>query len=370
MTSNPLNLAVDVGPLHGHRTGVGVAVAGIVGALARRDDVELERYLVSFRAASADRQRKLPLPGSAASHLWSRFDRPRADRWLRGTDVVHGTNYVAPPSALPTVISVYDCWFMNHPELATPVVRRAGATLRRAVARGAWIHSSSDATTEIARELLGTERIATVHLGAPATPPPLDELPRPPIASTVGGRPVVLAIATEERRKDLPLLVEAFAGIAARQPDMHLVMAGARGDQSDEIGAAVDALPASVRVRLHRLGPVDDATKHWLLRQARVLAYPSLDEGFGFPILEAQSVGTPVVAIRAGAIGEIAGQGAILVDTRDAEALAAGIEQIHSSGIERLGLIEAGHRNLARFRWGDTAEGLVELYRRARDEST
>ena len=99
--------------------------------------------------------------------MWSRVDRPRADRWLGPADVVHGTNYVAPPSTKPTVISVYDCWFLRHPADANPLVRRAAKTLRRRVAEGAWVHTSSDATADAARELLDTDRVESILLGPP-----------------------------------------------------------------------------------------------------------------------------------------------------------------------------------------------------------
>lgn len=365
MTDSPLHLAVDVGPLHGHRTGVAVAVDGVVGALRARSDVELQPYLVSFRSLPVGGELRLPLPGIAASHLWSRLGLPRADRWLRGADVVHGTNYVAPPTRLPTVVSVYDCWFLHHPEEAAPIVRRAGRILRRAVAAGAWIHASSEATAAMAGELLATERVETIHLGPPSPPPPLADLARPAIAEQIAGRPFVVAIGTEERRKDLPLLVAAFGQFAARQPDVMLVLAGTAGDDTDAVTGAIGGLPPAVRDRVHRIGPVDESTKHWLLRLASALAYPSHDEGFGFPVLEGQLAGTPVVARAVGSIPEIAGEGAELVTERDPEAFAAGLERVLTSGPTRLGLIEAGHRNVRRFAWDATADRLVALYRRA-----
>lgn len=365
MTTPAFDLAIDIGPLYGHRTGVGVAVDGLITALRARDDVRLAPYLVSFRAHAEAGHRKLPLPGIVTSHVWSRTDRPSADRWLGPIDVLHGTNYVAPPTVRPTVISVYDCWFLDSPEAASPLVRRAGRTLRRRVAEGAWIHTSSAATAEQARTLLHTDRVVSVHLG----PPP--QSVAVPTVTPAGlepllGSPFVLAIGTEERRKDLPTLVAAFGELAADRPFVRLALAGARGDQTSEVDAAVAALTDDVRRRLHRLGPVDASAKAWLLRHASVLAYPSLDEGFGFPILEAQAAGTPVVASDVGSVGEVAGAGAVLVARGSdfAEPLAAVVDGTTS----RLSLISAGHENLARFSWDATADGLMALYRRALEE--
>ena len=363
--TTPLDLAIDIGPLHGHRTGVGVAVDSLLTALRARTDVRLAPYLVSFRADQEAGHRKLPLPGIVASHVWSRTDRPGADRWIGGVDVVHGTNYVAPPTGCPTVISVYDCWFLANPGAARPLVRRAGRTLRRRVADGAWIHTSSDATAEQARTLLDTDRVVSVHLG----PPP--QSVAVPTATPIGLEPLlgsqfVLAIGTEERRKDLPTLVTAFGTLAAERSRIRLALAGARGDQSAEVDRAVAALTDDARLRVHRLGTVDAATKAWLLRHASVLAYPSLDEGFGFPILEAQAAGTPVVASDVGSVGEVAGAGAALVPV--GSDFAGPLAAVVDGTISRLSLISAGHENLARFSWDATADGLMALYRRALTE--
>ena len=366
-----MKVAIDAGPLYGHRTGVGVATAGLFEALARRDDVELAPYLVSGRSTPEPGHRRLPVPGIVASHVWSRSDRPTADRWLRDADLLHGTNYVAPPTHLPTVVSVYDCWFLRHPEEASPLVRRAGENLRRAVHRGAWIHTTCDATADQLRDLLGTDRVRTVHLGVPPEPP--FEPPGPPDRelTDLAAAPFVLAIGTEERRKDLPLLIEAFDHLAPDHPTTKLVMAGAPGDDSERIATALGALAPRVRERVRRLGPVDDATKRWLLRHAALLAYPSRDEGFGFPVLEANALGTPVVAMSVGAIPEIAGEAAVLVDTRERRpaVFADAIAEV-LGGPRRLGLIESGYRNVRRFDWGRSADELVELYRVAVEDAS
>jgi glycosyltransferase involved in cell wall biosynthesis len=269
------------------------------------------------------------------------------------------------------VISVYDCWFLRHPELASPLVRRAGRTLRRAVGRGAWIHASSDATAIEVRTLLGTDRVATVHLGPPPSPPvpAADHAEPPPIAGRLGGRPFVLCIATEERRKAVPIAIAAFEHVARDHADTMLVLAGARGDDSAAVTAAIERCGGEPAGRVLRLGVVDDASKQWLVRHAAVLAYPSLDEGFGFPVLEAQAAGTPVVASSVGSIPEVAGDAARLVTERDPIAFAEAIHDVMTSGAERLGLIEAGYRNVGRFSWATTADGMVALYHAAREES-
>jgi glycosyltransferase involved in cell wall biosynthesis len=361
---DPITVAIDVGPLHGHRTGVGIAVDHLTTALRARPDVALHPYLVSFRADKRRSEHKLPLPAGLASRMWSRFDRPRADRWFSGVDVVHGTNYVAPPSRLPTVVSVYDVWFLANQHKSADAVNRAGDILRRAVGRGALVHASSRATAEVARALLGTDRVEVVHLGA--LPSPTGSTSDPGLG--IDGRPFILAIGTFEHRKSLGTLVRAFGHLADVLPDTQLVMVGAPGDDSARVSGAIDALPAEVRARVICPGRVSDDAKAWLLKHSSVLVYPSLDEGFGFPILEAQAARTPIVARRAGSIPEIGGEGVELVDSDDPAVYATAIERVITNGVRRLTVIEAGIRNVARFTWERTATEMEALYRRAIEE--
>ena len=360
---DPVRLALDVGPLHGHRTGIGAAVAAMAEALDDHPGVDLAPYLLSFRTRPPPPVRRLPLPAALAHRLWSHADWPPMDRWLGAGQVIHGTNYVVPPSRHPRVVSVYDTWFLANPDRATATVRRAGEVLRRGVRGGAVVHASSAATADNVRALLGTERVEVIHL-APL-PVPLDPGDEHGWASTglgLRGAPFVLALGTMERRKNLPQLVAAFA--RAELGDTQLVLAGADGDDSQAVWDAVLAQPAAVQRRVRPLGPIDDRTKGWLLHHASVLAYPSLDEGFGFPILEAQSVGLPVVATAVGSIPEVGGGGVDLVPPQDPDALAAGLARAITDDARRRELVAAGTRNLERFSWASTADALVRLYRR------
>lgn len=358
-----LRLAIDVGPLYGHRTGVGLAVEQLLAAFGDRPELTIVPYVVSFRARPEPPQRRLPLPALLAHRLWARVDGPRADRWLGHPDIVHGTNYVVPPAHVPRVVSVYDCWFLAHPDQASPAVRRAGAVLRRSVEAGAIVHASSESTAVQVRALLGAERVEIV---------PLAPLPRSPAAPErvegVGDGPFVLVLGTTERRKNVPAVVAAFRLAAGDLDDLRLVVAGAPGDDEEALAAAVAALPAPVRGRVVRVGLVTAAEKVWLLQRATALAYPSLDEGFGFPVLEAQQAGVPVLATAAGSIPEVAGAGAELVRVGDAVALAGALRRVVSDDARRDELIAAGRDNLTRFSWDRTAAELIALYRRATKE--
>lgn len=353
-----IRVAFDTGPLHGARTGIGHAVAELQAALADRPDVDLQPYLLSFRATPQPPAVRLPMPAALAHRLWPRLPWPRMDRHLGDVQVVHGTNYVVPPTRHPAVVSVYDCWFLRHPELASSAVRRAGEVLKAAVRRGAHVHASSHATAAAVAELLPGAPVTTVHLGPLPLP---DPLPRSPLAELAEHR-FVLAVGTVERRKNLPTLVRAFAVPAADDPQLRLVLAGSPGDATDAVRVAIDGLPPAIGRRVLLTGRIDEPTRGWLLRNAAALAYPSLDEGFGFPLLDAMQAGVPVVASDAGSIPEVAGDAALRCPAEDHERLGALLTEAITDQAVAGRLVAAGRTQVGHFSWARCAADMVNLY--------
>jgi glycosyltransferase involved in cell wall biosynthesis len=362
---NPLRVAFDVGPLAGPRTGVGQAVAAMRDALVDVEDLELVEYIVSFRSRPPPETRRLPLPALLAHRLWALTNRPRVDRFLGRPDVVHGTNYVVPPCRAPQVVSVYDCWFLRHPTLANGAVHQAGRVLRRAIERGATVHASSASTAAEVTDLFPATRVATIPLAAVPVP---DAAPDPPIPALVG-RPFIAAIGTLERRKNLALLVEAFGLLAAEHDEILLVLAGADGDDRLAINAAIDGLDPAVARRVVMTGRVDEPARSWLLRNATVLAYPSLDEGFGFPLLDAMQVGLPIAASNRGSIPEVCGAAGLLCEADDAIGMAGNLAAAAFDSSIRTKLLAAAETQLATFSWRRCAADLAALYRRQADET-
>ena len=366
-TANALTVAYDASPLLGPLTGVGMAVHHMAATLSARDDVVLKRYACSFRATLHDDMARLPLPAAVAQRLWGAVPLPRVDRWLRPAQLIHGTNYTVPPSRLARIVTVYDCWFLRHPEQAGGDVGRAGKVLRRAVQSGAVVHAPSHATAEAVRELLGAERVEVIPLSALPAPQNIDA---PAPVAELEGVPFVLALGTLERRKNLPRLVAAFGLLAASHPSLRLVIAGSDGDDRGAVDTAIDALANVARDRVMLTGRITTEAKQWLLGAATVLAYPSLDEGFGFPLLEAMQAGVPVVASTAGSIPEVAGDAARLVAPDDVDALAGALHAVIDDESLRSSLIAAGTERLEHFSWDATAESLANLYHRTVREGT
>ena len=351
-------VAVDATPLLGQPTGVGTFVAGALAALTDEPDLDLSAYALSLRGRAdlpgrlpaGVRAHMRPMPAGALLRAWSVADVPPASWFLGDIDVVHGTNFTVPPSR-HAVVTVHDLTPLRFPELANPRTARFPALVQRAVRRGAWVHTPSSFVAAEVVDFLGADpaRVVSIHHGVP----PLD--PDAGGAPMIDG-PYVLALGTVEPRKDLASLARAFDALSAAHPDLQLVVAGPDGWGSD---------PFPHRDRVRRMGWVDVATKSALLRHAAVYAYPSRYEGFGFPPLEAMASGVPVVATTAGALPEVLGDGALLVEPGDADALAEAIEQALTDSVVRAALIERGRRQAATFDWAACAAGLASLYRRA-----
>jgi len=353
-------VAIDVGSLHGPQTGVGQFVARLLDGLAGLDDPpEVLPYVLSFRAELRPGVRRLRYPATAALRAWGRLDRPRVDRELSGSQVVHGPNYIVPPSAIPTVVSVHDCWFLQRPAEVTGAVRHFGAVLRRAVARGATVHVPSEHTACQVRELLGAERVAVVPLGSPTSLPP----GAPVHLAGLDGRPYVLALGAKEPRKNLPRLIDAFGLLQRQLPELALVLLGPGGPDGPAIDDAISRQPRGAADHILLIDYVSDADRNAILHGAAALAYPSLDEGFGFPALEAMAAGVPVVAADAGSLPEICGEAAILVNPRNPTAMAAGLHRAITDSTVRAELIALGREQIERFSVARSAAGMDALYR-------
>lgn len=371
---SPLALGIDVTSLLDRPTGVGTFTRAVLDGVARRPEVEVHPFAVSLRGTGrlehvipqglVAHRSTVPVPARLARAAWQRGNHPSA-QWLAGTvDVVHGPNFVVPPGGgAAEVVTVHDLTAVHHPGLCTPDVLQWPTLMRRALARGAWIHTVSEFVADEVRTAFpeAGERVVPILNGhfPPPSATPRSDAPR---GRHLAGRDrYVLAIGTVEPRKDLPGLVAAFDSIAGGDDDLGLVIAGPDGWGASALTEAMDR--AVHRRRIRRLGWVDDETRWALMRGASVVAYPSRYEGFGLVPLDAMAVDTPVVATAAGAIPEVVGDAARLVDVGDVSALADALSVVLNDEAVARQLVEAGRRRLGRFRWEATVDGLVDLYR-------
>ncbi|MFN8017732.1 MAG: glycosyltransferase [Acidimicrobiales bacterium] len=303
-SEDPVRVGIDVTSLLDAITGIGTFVHEAVEGLAARPDVDLHAFAVTWRGR--DRLATVvprgacrhvrPLPARVARLAWARSSHPSARLLVGAVDVVHGPNFVVPPGGgAAEVATVHDLTALHHPEMCTADVLEWPHLLRRALRRGAWVHTVSsfvaDELADAFPEAAG--RIVVVPNGV-RVPPPADATTDAGAGHHLaGGERYVLAVGTIEPRKHLVSLIAAFESLADGDPDLRLVVAGGDGLGAEVVHAAARSSRHSVRISM--LGRVDGASAPPCCA-ASVVAYPSLYEGFGLVPLDAMAVGTPVVA--------------------------------------------------------------------------
>jgi glycosyltransferase involved in cell wall biosynthesis len=324
-----MKVAIDVSPLIQTRAGTARYLKSLLRELHRREDVDVST--VSFGGADK-------LSTLTRDAFWYPFALGRT----HGVDVLHCPTYRGPVrSALPLVVTVHDLAVFRHPDafnrwtrMYSPrVVPRVLATARRIIA-------VSEFTRRELGELLHVpdEKIRVVPNGVD------DEFTRDGPAAD---GEYVLAVGTLEPRKNLGRVVEA-----AQRNDIELRVVGARGWGGVGVGGN----------GVRWLGEVSDAELARLYRGALCVAYPSVYEGFGIPVLEAMACGAPVVTSRGTAMEEVADGAAVLVDPSDPVELAAGIARATA---ERDTLVARGLERARAFRWDAVAAATVSVYREA-----
>jgi len=308
------------------------------------------------------------MPARPLHALWARGDTPPIEWFLGATDVVHGTNFLVPPTRrAAAVVSVHDLTPLHHPELCNEATLAYPGLIRRALRRGAWVHTDSAFVANEVMEAFDADpsHVRVVHPGVPVLPVPTESAAAAVLRGVLPGgiERYCLSIGTAEPRKDLPGLVRAFDVVAERQADVALILAGPPGWGEQALDVAIAG--AAARERIVRTGWVTQPDLAALLARASVLAYPSLYEGFGFPPLQAMQAGVPVVATSAGSLPEVLGDAARLVEPGDHDGLVEALARCLGDEGERHRLIAAGTSWSARYSWERCGEELEALYRDA-----
>lgn len=258
-----------------------------------------------------------------------------------------------------TLVTVHDLGYRHFPEAHPPAQRRyLELSTWWNVRVASHVLADSAATREaiLSAHKVDPDRVTVVHPGYDPDLAPVRDLQAIEVVKRhygIHGR-YVLFVGRIQPRKNLARLIEAFARILPNHPEVTLVLAGPTGWLSEDIEARAQARDVQGRVLF--TGYVASEDKAALISGAQLFAYPSLYEGFGFPVLEAQACGTPLLTSTTSSLPEVAGEGALLVDPEKVTALAAGLERLLEDTALQEELVARGFENLSRFSWRMAAE--------------
>ena len=341
------------------RAGIGRATRELARSLARCDELDvhlfghsLARSKVAVDVPDGARLHRLPIAGRALPTL-RRFG-IGAERLAGNARVFHWTDYVQPPVLRArTILTVHDLAFFRdsswHGAQAGELRERTLTAIRSATALVTPSQTTADDVRTFVDDAppLHVIPFGSDHVPVAAAPHPL------------AGRDYALCVGTIEPRKNHRKLLEAWR--ALREPRPLLVVVGGIGWECDDIVRDLEQAEREGLVQWRRQCPDDEM---WaLLQHARLLAYPSLWEGFGFPPLEAMAMGVPVVAHETEPLRELGDGAPTLADATDAGALADAIDRTLHDSAHRRQRIEAGRARADSFRWARCASDHAALYR-------
>jgi len=344
-------------------TGTGIYSQQLIRALAASRPAGMSaedfRFALCLRIGPYWRwgRRKSWPAGCSVSPVW--------EPWLppRPAALFHGLNQRLPRRSYPvSVVTIHDLFPLTSTEYSTPSFqKRFTEILQDAVARADRIIAVSNATREqlLQHTSASAGRIRVIHHG-------VDPIPPASIEEQQAFRKQVLGLDAEERfflnvgviqtRKNIANIVLA----AARLPSYRLVLAGGDGYGAEAIHALIGR--EGMRGRVIRLGHAAPETLRLLYSTATALVFPSFEEGFGMPVLEAMSCGLPVITSNCSAMPEVAGDAAVQVDPRNGAQIAAAMRHVAEDASLAAGLRERGRKRAATFSWEKCARQTWQVY--------
>ena len=373
-----MRIGIDARTLSGRFTGDRTYWRGLLGGLSAVDTVN--EYVLYTRGPIEGEP-----PELGPNFQWKQIAKPSNDAlWMLSAfpkalqadkiDVGH-TQYNIPLLGVPcpVVTTVHDISFQIHPDLFLPKDRRILQTfVPRSMRKAAAVLAVSESTRrDILRSYpqIPKEKVFVVLEAAGKQfkfPSGGQETARTAANTALGldDKPYLLAVGVLQPRKNLEVLLDAFAllKLGPHPPPHRLIIAGKRG-WLDETDAQLAALPAEVTREIVLAGYVSDDALPTLYGGADALCYPSRYEGFGLPPLEAMACGCPVLCSRASSLPEVVGDAGILLPFGDSSAWAHALEKLLASPAVQARWRERGPERAALFSWEKAGRETVEIYK-------
>lgn len=336
------------------QAGIGRYIWKLQEAIAEADKTSLDVQMLVDRRSRSCGEPSLPIRRVIAP-VRSRIQSLMLWPELRGMDLVHFPDHGVPAGITkPTVVTVHDVSFLSHPETHSPESQRHYAEAVQSLRRANRIIAVSTyvSTALLERGLADVDRIIVVPEAAGLSG-------ESPLRGEVWPSPYAVVVGTIQPRKNIEFASRAFSESRFSSQGMLLVV-GALGYRGANIVRQVRSSGISDRTRF--IGRVSDSVLRILISNAEFLLAPSLDEGFGLPVLEAMSLGTPVVASTGGALPELVGDAGLLVDPTDSDSMKVAIDQISDDDQLHNELRQRGLLRATQYTWSRTARETLAVY--------
>lgn len=380
-----LKILIDATPISTKPSGVGLYVASLIQALSVLQSQENFHLGIAYQPGLKNwlRGRKefpdclkkypelyfLPLPLRISNLLLDNTPSLLPlyfERYLDLPTIVHGTNYnVYPYQKSLKVMSLYDLSFIKYPEYINSVVKTYTRRIKHCLKWTDLIITISENSKQDVVKYLGVDpkKIYVTPLASRYYPEYLADKSTEQIAKTDYdfSNPYLLFVSTIEPRKNINALISAFNYLKQyHKIDHHLVLIGQKGWHYEPIFAAIEASPW--KDQIHHLNYLSDELVALFYAKADAFVYPSHYEGFGLPVLEAMTLGAPVITSNTSSLPEVAGDAAILINPDDSMQLAEAILQVISDSKLSKELVEKGKERAQLFSWERTAKETIKAY--------
>lgn len=370
-------IGIDYTPAYEQGGGIGRLTRDLMTALSHRDTETDYRLFVS-----GVKQSELP-PALAPNfqwkptrispkwlaRIWHRTGLPLpVETFVGGVDLFHATDFTLPPTLFhtKTIVTVHDMSYVRVPDAASPKLKAyLDSVVPRSAHRASHVIADSQATKNDLMEFydLPDDKISVLLSGIDSRYQKIREsslLMTMRRIYNIPQQPYLFTIGTIQPRKNYSRVIRALKILRDRGSDLHLVIAGGKGWLEDEMYKTI--AETGLQDVVHLIGFADDEHIASLYSAAECVVFPSLYEGFGFPVLESMACGTPVVTSNVSSLPEVAGNAALMVNPYDVEAIADAIERILDDTELRETLIKGGFEQSKKFTWENSAQQLQKIY--------
>jgi len=365
-----IKIGVDARPLSYLLTGIGIYLKHLLNAIQQIDHDNFY-YLISngpilynlknpnWSKIEGKYKQKL------ISTLWLQFNAPIICNKI-GLDLFWGTRHNLPlilPARTKTVLTIHDIVHRLYPATMTLenlLIERL--LVKRSITKADCVITDSFATVKDLNKYFRavTNKVNVIYPGIPVLPS--IEFPDNVVSDEHTPQNYFLFVGSLDPRKNFDRIFKAFEFIHPTNPDVHLILAGGKGWKNTSFRKIIHSHP--LKEYVHLTGYVSRERLKTLYQNALCLLFPSIYEGFGFPILEAMSCGTPVITSKTSSMSEVAGDAALLVDPFNQREISNAMEAVVKNKALRARLRQKGFARCKRFSWETCALQTIGLFER------